>query len=343
MKRVLSRVLCGVLLLATLFLLCACASAGEKKLKIVRAPEESESEEQESGIPLKIQPSFVGSGSPLEPQEFLFSGRVFMMGDSTMCGSYSETRVEKIDIMGWGNPFADYFLKTSGDLRGVKVYNYASSGASSRSFQEVSTTTGDGKRIKIYDYVMEHLKAGDYLFVQFGHNDEDYGDSQTYTSAALSMDQVGEDGTDASGTYSFEWVLYHDYIKPCLDVGAVPVLVTPIALRNADSGLGNIEPHKPYRAVMQRLAENYQIPLIDLSTKTSDYYAKLVNEDGALATARLHAFSDDNRTMIDGTHLSRYGAFVVAGLAAEELSKTDLTLKNFILGEPTIIRHPREN
>ena len=344
MKRLISRILCGVLLLAMLFSACACAQSGNLKLKIVRAPEGEEEEGSQNAEPsMSIQPSFVGGGSSLEPQEFVFSGRVFMMGDSTMCGSYTENRVEKIDIMGWGNPFADYFLKTSGDLRGVKVYNYASSGASTRSYHDVSTTTPDGKKLKIYDYVMEHIKAGDYLFIQFGHNDEDVNDSTTYSSATLGMDEVDEEGKNANGIYSFEWMLYHDYVKPCLDVGAVPILVSPIALRDSETGLAVIERHMPYRAVMMRLAEKYQIPFLDLTMATEAYYAKTVSESGALATTRLHAFTDENRTTLDSTHLSRYGAFVVAGLAAEELRKTDLTLVNFLLDEPSEIRHPREN
>lgn len=343
MKSILVRSLTLLLICGTLFCACACAANVNPPLKIVRG-EPLNTEEPETSKPVEIvQPSFVGGESAFEPDGFLFSGRVFLMGDSTMCGAYSESRVESVDIMGWGNPFADYFLQTDGDLNGVRVYNYGASGASSRSYLEISTTTDDSQTIRIYQYVMDHLKAGDYLVIQFGHNDEDQKTADQYTSAALSADEVGAQGTDEIGVYSFEWVLETYYIKPCLERGAVPVLATPIATRDPLTGLGLTQRHQAYCEVMQRLAERYGIPLLDLTEATRLYYENAVAEGGVRATEVLHAYTNENRTAIDQVHLSRYGAFVVAGLCAEEVRKTDLTLARFLLPEPSVVLTPRVN
>lgn len=89
-----------------------------------------------------------------EPEDFKFSGKVYLVGDSTVC-EYDENYSVPYNRYGWGMKFAEQF-------NGVQVTNLALSGRSSRSFLADQN----------YQALKSSLGKGDYLFIQFGHNDE---------------------------------------------------------------------------------------------------------------------------------------------------------------------------
>lgn len=300
------------------FSLAACATELPVKLKIRKA-ENPFSEEVDSGTE---GPSFISEGGDYEPEGFVFSGRVFMVGDSTMA-KYPITRAERFDLNGWGMPFEDdcFIEPIDGAQKNVNVYNYAVSGASSRSYLGTEQ----------YEYLMKHLDEGDYLFIQFGHNDEN-ATADGGTSAQVGRTYVNELGRNASGEYSFEWYLYEKYIRPAVQVGAIPVLCSPIARRSSD-GRASVSGHLPYRAVMEELADEFEIPYLDLTYRSYYLYDNLYEEGGAAATAKLNAFADEEKTNTDNTHLSAYGAYRIALIAAEEIRTLKLTVANFLVDE----------
>ncbi len=244
-----------------------------------------------------------------EPAGFAFSGEVYLVGDSTVC-TYDANTVSTLNRMGWGMQLANAY-------NGVTVQNLALSGRSSRSFLTENN----------YTTLCSSIGAGDYLFIQFGHNDEKT-DEATYpglgTYPGLDMNTLDSNGMNSSGQYSYEWILLHKYIQMAQSKGAVPVLVTPITRRGGD-GTANYGAHTAYQQALLTLGETYDIAVIDMTALTTELYTNLYNSGGASATAALHCYSDTNGT-IDNTHLSVYGAQTIAGMIAEQTKELGLQI-----------------
>ncbi|MGN0622024.1 MAG: RICIN domain-containing protein [Porcipelethomonas sp.] len=252
--------------------------------------------------------------SSYEYDGFEYSGNVYLVGDSTVC-EYTGALRDSCNRYGWG-------MKLGDNLSGTNVVNLALSGRSSRSFIEDSE----------YSTLCSSIGRGDYLFIQFGHNDEKT-DETTYpglgTYPGLDLSTVDDTGKTADGKYSYEWFLLNKYIKVAQDAGGIPVLVTPIT-RRASTGEAYYSAHTEYQQAMIKLAQDNNIPVIDMTALTTELYTNLYNAGGADATAKLHCYTDEANTTIDNTHLSEYGAEVIAGMIAEEIKKLDLSLSDYV-------------
>ena len=252
--------------------------------------------------------------NPYEPNSFEFSGNVYLIGDSTVC-EYPESTVTTLDRQGWGMRLGDYFNDK------VTIHNLALSGRSSRSFVTEA----------YYTKLLNELSEGDYLFIQFGHNDQKNDGRET--KPGLDLTTLDEEGKNEAGEYSYEWFMIHKYIEPALEKGAVPVLISPIT-RRSSSGKANYKDHVPYKEALESLAEAYQVPYIHLMSQTVDLYLEVFAEGGAEATAALHALKESNGEMIiDNTHLSTKGATLVSGLVAASVKALDLQLAEYIQSE----------
>ena len=244
-----------------------------------------------------------------EPADFKLSGKMYLVGDSTVC-EYTGSTCTDLNRYGWG-------MKLGEQYNGGLVINYALSGRSSRSFLTESN----------YQTLLRNIGAGDYLFIQFGHNDEKT-DEATYpglgTYAGLDQSTLDSEGKDASGRYSYEWIILNKYIKPAQAAGAVPVLVTPITRRGAD-GTPNYAAHTAYQQALIQLGKDCNVPVIDATALTTAYY----NQIGSANTAALHCWVDAEHTTLDNTHLSEQGATVVAGIIAAQTRELGLTIGNF--------------
>ncbi len=252
--------------------------------------------------------------SPYEPENFRFSGTVYLVGDSTVC-DYDSTTVSTYNRNGWGMQLAAAF-------NGVTVKNLALSGRSSRSFLEDSN----------YQTLCSSIGEGDYLFIQFGHNDEKT-DESTYpglgTYPGLEQSSLDSNGMNSSGQYSYEWILLNKYIKIAQDAGAVPVLVTPIT-RRASDGSAYYSAHTAYQQAMISLAQEQGVAVIDMTALTTELYTNLFASGGADATAALHCYTDAEQTTIDNTHLSPYGASLIAGIIAAQTKELGLTIGDLV-------------
>ena len=202
-------------------------------------------------VPISDPPAAEPSG--YEPADFKFSGKVYLVGDSTVC-FYDENYSKPYDRYGWGMKLAEQYS-------GVTVNNLALSGRSSRSFLSEQN----------YQTLKNSLGKGDYLFIQFGHNDEKTNEQQypglgTYPS--LDWSTLDNTGKDSQGRYSYEYILAAYYINLAKNKGAVPVLVTPITRRGTD-GQPNYQQHTPYQQGMINLGKQYNIPVIDMTAQTT--------------------------------------------------------------------------
>ena len=125
----------------------------------------------------------------------------------------------------------------------VRVVNYAQNGRSTKSFIDLG----------LWDKVKEGMKAGDYVFIEFGHNDSKLSDTTRYAAP---------------------WGAYQDnlrlFVTTALERGARPVLLTPVARRYFDSlGVFDGRCHGDYPAAMKAVAAEFGVPLIDMTEKTN--------------------------------------------------------------------------
>lgn len=212
------------------------------------------------------------------------------MGDSTM----SIKDEHKFPETGWGVPFATLFKDQ------IHVRNQAKNGRSTRSF------INEG----LWKEVYEQSKAGDYLFIQFGHNDEKIEKPAVGTSIAVYKANLSM------------------FISKAREKNVHPVLLTPIARRHFEGSI-LVDTHKGYPAAMRSVADSLHVPLIDLTEKTNLLLRKL----GEKKSKRLflHLKEGDKNYpegVEDNTHLNAEGAKVVAELVVEELRVLDLGLKS---------------
>lgn len=242
-----------------------------------------------------------------ESADFKCSGNVYIIGDSTVC-NYDEAVQKNQNRCGWGMKIAEQY-------NSVTVTNLARAGRSSRSFQNDSE----------YQTMCDSIGKGDYLFVQFGHNDEKTDDADRGTYPGLDFSTLDNEGKNANGQYSYEWIILNKYVKVAQAKGATVVLVTPVT-RRSSNGTANYKSHVAYAEGLVALGKEYNIPVIDMTTKTVELYTQLYNTGGADATAELHCYTDDTRTAIDNTHLSIKGCTLIADMIAEETANLNLKI-----------------
>jgi len=201
--------------------------------------------------------------------------KVFTIGDSTMANKSSATE------RGWGMIFPTFV-----DEGKVTICNYAADGRSTLSF------ITEGR----WQTVINQVGDGDYVLIQFGHNDEK-------TDASLH--------TDPQTTYKENLTRF---ITESRAKGANPVLLTPIVRRCFGSD-GNIyDEHTEYAEAMRELATELSVPLIDMNVLSAQYE----NIAGIVGSRSLHEYFPG--TEIDNTHLCQLGAYITARSVAEQIA-----------------------
>ena len=194
------------------------------------------------------------------------------MGDSTM----AEKDLPKAgEERGWGMMFQNFLDG------GVKVINYARNGQSTKSFID------QGRWGQVY----EAIEPGDYVFIQFGHNDSKESDPARYA--------------DAWGAYQDNLRLFIDKTR---EKGGIPVLLTPVARRwFKENGLDR-NCHKDYPAAMKAVADEQGVVLLDMTTATLDWLESL-GDEASRAYFMIATGKDDN------THTIAKGARKVTEIA----------------------------
>jgi lysophospholipase L1-like esterase len=197
---------------------------------------------------------------------------IFYAGDSTVkfnkISTYPQTGISQAML---------WYLKDS-----VEMKSFAQNGRSTKSFI-------DEGRLALIE---KEMKKGDFLFIQFGHNDEK---------------DDPERHTDPDTTFSENLLRF---IKAARAKGAYPVLITPIA-RRLFNAHGTFLPgsHGDYPEAMKRTAKKAGVPVIDLTSVTENYFSAV----GDLASKAYFMWPKDD------THLKPEGAVLMAGFLCQGL------------------------
>lgn len=219
---------------------------------------------------------------------------IFLAGDSTVTDQDVEPWAS------WGQMIPQFF---SSD---IVVANYAASGESLGSFK------GRNRLKKILNDIQE----GDYLFIEFGHNDS----------------KIKGEGNGAYGLYT---QLLKEYVTEARKQGGIPVLLTPTQRRHFNEN-GKLEPtHGDFPDAMRKVAKSLDVPLIDLTKITTKMYEAWGVEDSknALVHYQENTFPGQHKELSDNTHFNVFGANKIALAIIEEIRKSDLELKYHIRGE----------
>lgn len=212
---------------------------------------------------------------------------IFWAGDSTVQTNDYTTYPQT----GIGQVFS-LFLKEN-----CRVENHAKNGRSTKSFIREG---------RLRD-IEARIGQGDFLFIQFGHNDEKQEDPARYTEPFSTFIENLE-----------------RFIRAAREHGAHPVLITPLERRRFDPA-GILEPslHMDYVAGMKQAAERNQVPLVDLFSMSRNE----LNRAGEQESRKWYVFFPEGtyrehpEASCDNTHLRYEGAVLYGSLIAEGLRR----------------------
>lgn len=243
------------------------------------------------------------------------------IGDSTMA-IYDENTS---DIRGWGMMFQQFFTS------GVVVNDRAKNGASSKSFYEEAP---------YWTTVKQQIKNGDYVIIQFAHNDEKNGGLDGDV-VRLTDPTADYRGTSAQGTYK---AYLRKYIDETRALGATPILATSMCRKyfsgttitrkgrhdlGGDYSLPETDHTYDYAYAMKEVATEKNVLLLDLTTLTKTLFESYGD---AACTAQLFVSSDS-------THPSALGGTLVARLCAQEMTKQNI-LASYINTSTDVLINP---
>ncbi|MBD0833739.1 rhamnogalacturonan acetylesterase [Aestuariibaculum sediminum] len=216
---------------------------------------------------------------------------IFLAGDSTVTDQDLEPWAS------WGQFFTNYVTEE------VVIANYAESGSTLSGF----------KGVKRLDKILSLMKPGDYLYIEFAHNDEK---------------QKGEGiGPWQSYTNSLK-----EYITKAREKGGIPILCTPTQRRAFNSDGSLKETHGDFPAAMRKVAKEMNVPLIDITKMTTDMYEAWGVEPSRNAFVQYPAntFPGQTKKLEDNTHFNSFGANEIAKCVVQGIKDLNLDLVKFL-------------
>jgi DNA sulfur modification protein DndE len=231
---------------------------------------------------------------------------IYLAGDSTMAHKLAEKRPET----GWGEELQKYF-----DPAEVRIENHAKNGRSTRTF------IGEG----LWQEIVAKLKQGDYVLIQFGHNDESKSKTDRYTPP--------ED---------FRSNLVR-FVEEARAKGANPVLLTPVMRRSFDSAGVLKDTHGEYPDIVRAVAAERRVPLIDMHRKSEAVLKQYGPEASRRLFLQLKPGENANYPsgVEDNTHFSPEGAEIMARLAVEGIRELRLGIaERLINSQPDVKSQP---
>lgn len=210
--------------------------------------------------------------------------RIYLAGDSTASQKYAPVFPET----GWGMGLPWYVAPR------IEVLNHAMNGRSSKSF------IAEGR----LDAILDAVRPGDVLLVQFGHNDQK-------ADPAV--------GTDPWTTYPAHLRRYLDGAR---ERGARPVLLTPAERRRFDAAGNAVATHGFYPDAMRALAAAEGVPLVDIAAQTLALWQEL-GPDGTQVY-----FLNTYEGRQDNTHFNTPGARLIARMVARGLLAAGVLAEN---------------
>ena len=219
---------------------------------------------------------------------------VYIAGDSTAANKTEKARPET----GWGEMLQQHF-----DPAKVKVDNRALNGRSTKSFVD------EGHWQKLID----NLKKGDFVFIEFGHNDEKKDKPAIYASP---------DDYKANLTR---------FIKDVRAKGATPVLLTPVSRRKFENGVP-AKTHGEYPDAVKAVGKLEKVAVIDMEAKSGAVLSKYGDEGSRKLFNQLKPGENPNypNGVEDNTHFNPKGAAEMAALAVEGIRESHLKLAKYL-------------
>lgn len=219
---------------------------------------------------------------------------IYLIGDSTLAVKSASAFPET----GWGMPFANVFSNR------VSVDNRAKNGRSTKTFISEN----------LWAPVASELKKGDYVMIQFGHNDE-VKTKASYTSEADFVKNLSK------------------FVLESRAKGAIPILITPVARRSFDTDGKVIETHQVYADLVRELAKTAAVPLIDLDLKSQALLQQYGPEQSKLLFNHLEPGAHPNypEGKKDDTHFNELGAREMAQLVLKEMRALDLPVLTYLV------------
>lgn len=246
---------------------------------------------------------------------------VFMIGDSTMANKPLDKENQE---RGWGQMLPIYFEGP------IKVDNHAVNGRSSKSFID------EGR----WEKVREQIRPGDYVIIQFGHNDEKAKSPDRYTVPGSTFDANLKKFVSETREKGGTPILMNSIVRRNFPANGIAVAQTDDRQKTWKKGLENypaegdtlVDTHGDYRIAPRNVAEEMGVAFVDMNALTHE----LVQGLGKDASKSLYMwmpvgvyeFAPNGR--IDNTHLNVFGGIVVSRLAVNALAEKVPTLRPYI-------------
>ena len=220
---------------------------------------------------------------------------VFIAGDSTAANKAENKRPE----MGWGEQLQKRF-----DEKRVRIDNHAANGRSTRTF------ISEGR----WQALIDKVKEGDYVLIQFGHNDQSKDKGERYTPPD-----------------DFRHNLER-FVAEVRAKKATPVLLTPVMRRRFDKDGKFYDTHGEYPDLTRRVAAEQKVSLIDMHRASEKVLVKYGPEESRKLFLQLKAGENPNypNGVEDNTHFSPQGADIMAALAVDAFREQKLGLVKFL-------------
>ncbi len=204
---------------------------------------------------------------------------IYLLGDSTVCDQPGEPYAS------WGQMLTRFFSTK------IAIASHAESGESLKS-------SFGAKRL---EKVLSLLKSGDYVMMQFAHNDE-------------------KEKGEGIGAFTSYKASLKQYIEAIRAKGGTPILVTPMHRRTFDDNGKITNSHGDYPEAVRQTAKEDNVAMIDLTAMSKIFYEALGKEKSGVA------FKDG-----DVTHHSNYGAYQLAKMVAESIRSQKLPPAKFLI------------
>ncbi len=236
---------------------------------------------------------------------------VFMIGDSTMANkSITGDKPER----GWGHVLGGFFTED------IIVDNHAVNGRSSKSFID------EGR----WDKVLSRIKPGDYVVIQFGHNDEK-PKADRHTDPGTTFDAnlerfVNESRERGATPILMNAIVRRNFLAPCDQPGHI------VASDNQVEGDTLYDTHGAYLDSPRNVAKKLNVPFVDANKITHELVQGLGREE----SKKLYMWVEPNtvpavpKGSVDNTHLNIYGARVVAGLLVDAMAEVVPALAPYV-------------
>ena len=216
--------------------------------------------------------------------------KIFLAGDSTIATKETKAYPET----GWGMPFVHFWDST------VSVINRAKNGRSTKTF------LSEG----LWKSIIDEAREGDYVIIQFGHNDESVEKKERYATPD-----------------TFKMNLTR-FIKETREKKATPILLTPVSRRKFDKEGNAVESHKEYSALTKEVAKEQNALLIDMDEKSRALFQQFGPENSKWLFLQLVPGEHPNypEGKNDNTHFNELGARLIAQIVLKELKTLPIEL-----------------